>query len=82
MILTLLIGLCAGFLAGKIMNGSGYGLLVDLALGLFGSFVGRFVLGLVGIGAYGIIGSILVATFGAVLLIYLVRWVRSSNGTA
>jgi uncharacterized membrane protein YeaQ/YmgE (transglycosylase-associated protein family) len=82
MIITLLIGLCAGFFAGKLMNGSGYGLLVDLALGLFGSFVGRFVLGFVGIGAYGIIGSILVATFGAVLLIYLVRWVRSNNGTA
>ena len=82
MIMALLIGCLAGFLAGKIMNGSGYGLLADLALGLLGGIVGRFALGLVGIGAYGIIGSILVATFGAVMLIYLVRWVRSSNGTA
>ena len=64
------------------MNGSGYGLFVDLALGLLGGIFGRFVLGLVGIGAYGLIGSILVATFGAVMLIYIVRWVRSSNGTA
>src|SRR5262249_46484412 len=82
MILTLLIGLVAGFLAGKIMNGSGYGLFVDLVLGLFGGFFGRFVLGMVGIGAYGLIGSILVATFGAVLLIYIVRWVRSNNGAS
>jgi uncharacterized membrane protein YeaQ/YmgE (transglycosylase-associated protein family) len=82
MIIALLIGCLAGFLAGKIMNGSGYGLFVDLALGLLGGIFGRLVLGLVGIGAYGIIGSILVATFGAVMLIYIVRWVRSSNGTA
>jgi uncharacterized membrane protein YeaQ/YmgE (transglycosylase-associated protein family) len=81
MIVTLLIGLVAGFLAGKILNGSGYGLFVDLILGVFGSIVGRFVLGMVGIGAHGLIGAILVATFGAVLLIYVVRWVRSSNGS-
>ena len=82
MIIALLIGCLAGFLAGKIMNGSGYGLFVDLALGLLGGFVGRLVFGLVGIRAYGIIGSILIATLGAVMLIYIVRWVRSSNGTA
>jgi len=82
MIMALLIGCLAGFLAGKIMNGSGYGLFVDLALGLLGGIFGRFTLGLVGIGAYGIIGSIIVATLGAVMLIYIVRWVRSSNGTA
>jgi uncharacterized membrane protein YeaQ/YmgE (transglycosylase-associated protein family) len=80
MILALLIGLIAGFLAGKIMNGSGYGLLVDLALGLCGGFFGRLVLGFVGIGAYGIIGSILISTLGAIMLIYIVRWVRSNNG--
>jgi uncharacterized membrane protein YeaQ/YmgE (transglycosylase-associated protein family) len=82
MIIALLIGCLAGFLAGKIMNGSGYGLFVDVALGLLGGFVGRFALGLVGIGAYGIVGSIIVATLGAIMLIYVVRWVKSSNGTA
>jgi uncharacterized membrane protein YeaQ/YmgE (transglycosylase-associated protein family) len=81
MIIALLVGLAAGFLAGKIMNGSGYGLFVDMLLGFFGGFVGRAVLGLLGIHVRGLIGSILVATFGAVLLIYVVRWVRSSNGT-
>jgi uncharacterized membrane protein YeaQ/YmgE (transglycosylase-associated protein family) len=81
MILALLVGLIAGFLAGKIMNGSGYGLFVDVVLGFFGGIFGRLVLGLLGISVRGIIGSILVATFGAVLLIYIVRWVRSSNGS-
>jgi uncharacterized membrane protein YeaQ/YmgE (transglycosylase-associated protein family) len=81
MILALLVGLIAGFLAGKIMNGSGYGLFVDMVLGFFGGIFGRLVLGVLGIYVRGLIGSILVATFGAVLLIYIVRWVRSSNGS-
>ena len=82
MILALLVGLIAGFLAGKIMNGSGYGLFVDVVLGFFGGIFGRLILGLLGIYVRGLIGSILVATFGAILLIYIVRWVRSSNGSA
>jgi uncharacterized membrane protein YeaQ/YmgE (transglycosylase-associated protein family) len=82
LLFALLIGLIAGFLAGKIMNGSGYGLFVDMVLGFFGGIFGRLVLGLLGFSAHGIIASILVATFGAVLLIYIVRWVRSNNGSA
>ena len=81
--MSLLIGICvgiaAGFLAGKIMNGSGYGLVMDLVLGLVGGIFGSFVLGLVGIGASGIVGRILVATFGSMLLIWMVRWVRSNK---
>jgi len=82
LLVPIVVGILAGFLAGKIMNGSGYGILMDLALGLIGGIFGRFVLGLLGIGASGIIGSILVATFGAVVLIWIVRWVRTSRGTA
>jgi uncharacterized membrane protein YeaQ/YmgE (transglycosylase-associated protein family) len=81
MIVALLVGLIAGFLAGKIMNGSGYGLFVDMVLGFFGGIFGRLVLGMLGIYVRGLIGAILVATFGAILLIYMVRWVRSSNDT-
>ena len=82
MLVAIIVGIIAGFLAGKIMNGSGYGILMDLVLGLIGGIFGRFILGLVGIGASGIIGAILVATFGSVLLIWLVRWARSNHGTA
>ena len=80
MILAIIIGILAGFFAGKIMNGSGYGLLMDLGLGLLGGIVGSLVLGILGIGATGIIGSILISTFGAVLLIWIVRMVKSSRG--
>ena len=79
MIWTIIVGIIAGFLAGKVMNGSGYGLFMDLLLGVAGGIVGGFVLSLVGIGASGIIGSVLVATFGAVLLIWIVRRLRSSR---
>jgi uncharacterized membrane protein YeaQ/YmgE (transglycosylase-associated protein family) len=81
MLVGIIVGILAGFLAGKIMKGSGYGIVVDLVLGLLGGVVGRFVLGLLGIGAWGLIGSILISTFGAILLIWLVRQVRSNRGT-
>jgi uncharacterized membrane protein YeaQ/YmgE (transglycosylase-associated protein family) len=82
MLIAIIVGIIAGFLAGKIMNGSGYGLFMDLVLGFLGGIFGRFALGLVGIGARGLIGSILVATFGAIMLIWMVRWVRSDRGVA
>ena len=67
------IGILAGFLAGKIMRGKGYGILVDLLLGLFGSVVGGFVFRLFGLHAYGLIGQLVIATAGAVMLVWLVR---------
>jgi uncharacterized membrane protein YeaQ/YmgE (transglycosylase-associated protein family) len=67
------IGILAGFLAGKIMRGAGYGLLMDLLLGLVGSVIGGFVFSLLGLHAYGIIGQLVIATAGAVMLVWLVR---------
>src|SRR5207249_2799052 len=67
------IGILAGFLAGKIMRGRGYGVLMDLLLGLVGAVVGGFVFGLLGLHGYGLVGQLVVATAGAVMLIWLVR---------
>ena len=69
----LAIGILAGFLAGKIMRGKGYGILLDLVLGMVGSVVGGFVFSLLGLYASSFIGTLVVATAGAVILIYLVR---------
>ena len=69
----IVIGLVAGWLAGKIMKGSGYGILGDIVLGLIGSVVGGFVVGLFVVGNAGFIGSIVVAVIGACLLIFIVR---------
>jgi uncharacterized membrane protein YeaQ/YmgE (transglycosylase-associated protein family) len=70
------IGIIAGWLAGKIMRGRGFGVLVDLLLGIVGSMIGGFVFGLLGLHAYSLIGSIVVATAGAVILLYLVRQLK------
>ena len=69
------VGIIAGWLAGQIMKGSGYGLLGDLALGLVGAVIGGWLYGLVASPAEpsGFFGSILVATLGAVVLIAIAR---------
>ena len=67
------IGILAGWLAGKIMRGRGYGIIIDLLLGIVGSIIGAFVFGLLGLHAYGLVGSVVVATAGAMMLFYLVR---------
>jgi uncharacterized membrane protein YeaQ/YmgE (transglycosylase-associated protein family) len=67
------IGILAGFLAGQIMRGKGYGLVIDLLLGLIGSVVGGFVFGLLGLHGYGLVGQLVTATVGAVMLIWVVR---------
>ena len=73
----IVIGILAGFLAGKIMRGRGYGVLMDLLLGIVGSILGGMVFGLLGLNSSGIVGQLVVATAGAVLLIYIVRRLRS-----
>ena len=74
----IIIGLVAGWLAGQIMNGSGYGLVGDLVLGLVGAIVGGWLFGLVAPGAEpsGFLGSIVVATIGAIVLIFIARALR------
>jgi uncharacterized membrane protein YeaQ/YmgE (transglycosylase-associated protein family) len=70
------IGILAGFLAGKIMRGRGYGLIIDLLLGIVGSMLGGWVFRLLGLAASGLVGQLVMATVGAVLLIVIVRSLR------
>ena len=71
-----LIGVCAGWLAGQLTKGSGFGLVGDLIVGVIGALVGGFAFRLVGITAYGLLGQLIVATIGAILLLGLLRLVR------
>lgn len=73
---SLIVGGVAGWLAGQFMKGSGYGLLINILLGLLGGFVGNLVFGLLGLDATNLIGRIICATVGAVLIIALARAVR------
>jgi uncharacterized membrane protein YeaQ/YmgE (transglycosylase-associated protein family) len=72
-LLFLAIGILAGFLAGKIMKGSGFGLVGDLVVGVAGAFVGVWLLGLLGISSGGLIGLLIAAVIGALLLLYVIR---------
>ena len=73
----ILVGLIAGWATGKIMKGSGYGVLTDILLGIAGAIIGSRLLGLLGIySSGGIVPNILIAIVGAVLLVALVRMLR------
>jgi uncharacterized membrane protein YeaQ/YmgE (transglycosylase-associated protein family) len=72
----LIIGIVAGWLAGQLMKGSGYGLIGDLVIGVIGAFIGGWLLGALGFSAGGLIGSLVTATIGAVVLLFLIRLIK------
>ena len=77
LIYIILIGLIAGWATGKIMKGSGFGPLTDILLGILGALIGRRILAYAGIYSNGgLIPTFLVALFGAVLLVAIVRLIK------
>ena len=78
LLIILAIGAIAGWLAGVIMKGGGYGLLGDIIIGIIGAFVGGMLFGLLGISAGGLIGQIITATAGAVVLIFVLRLLKKA----
>jgi uncharacterized membrane protein YeaQ/YmgE (transglycosylase-associated protein family) len=70
------VGLVAGFLAGKLTRGAGYGVVGDIVLGVIGAFIGGFLFRAAGVSAGGTLGSIVVATIGAIVLVLVVRTVK------
>ena len=75
----LLVGLIAGWLAGVVMKGSGFGVLGDIVLGIVGAVVGGLLFGLLGVHAYGFAGRVVVAFVGAVVLVFLARMLRGGT---
>jgi uncharacterized membrane protein YeaQ/YmgE (transglycosylase-associated protein family) len=78
----LVVGLIAGWAAGKVSRGHGFGLIGDLVVGLIGALVGGLIAGLFIQGSIGFIGSIIVAFLGAIILLALLRLVRGRRMTA
>lgn len=77
LILFLIVGGIAGWLAGRIMSGHGYGLIMDVILGVIGGFVGGWIVStLLGIQATGLIASFIVSLIGACVLVGIVHLVR------
>ncbi len=77
MLYWIIVGLIAGWATGKIMKGSGYGVLMDILLGIIGGIVGGWIMSLLGFSTSGgLLPSILVAILGAVVLVAIVRALR------
>ncbi|MCH2116971.1 MAG: GlsB/YeaQ/YmgE family stress response membrane protein [Pirellulales bacterium] len=75
LIYFLLIGLAAGWCAGKIMKTS-YGLLGNLIVGVIGAFVGGLLFGLLGLGPTNLVGELISAVVGAVVFVWLLRYLK------
>ena len=81
LLVILFVGLVAGWLAGQIVQGTGFGLIGDLIVGILGAFIGSWLLPQLGIRlGTGSISAIVNATIGAVLLLLVVRLVRGGGG--
>ncbi len=74
----ILIGLIAGWLAGQIMKGGGYGVVGDIVVGVLGAVIGGWLFNALGVAWGGLLGALIVATVGAVVLIFLVRLVKKA----
>lgn len=73
----LIVGLVAGWLAGVLVKGGGFGLIGDLVVGVIGAVLGGWLFGTLGVSAGGgLIGSIIVATIGAVVLLVVIRLIK------
>jgi uncharacterized membrane protein YeaQ/YmgE (transglycosylase-associated protein family) len=74
----ILIGICAGWLAGQIMKGGGFGLVGDLIVGVIGALLGGWLFGVLGLTATGLFGSLITATVGAIVLIAILRVIKKA----
>jgi uncharacterized membrane protein YeaQ/YmgE (transglycosylase-associated protein family) len=81
LITWLIVGLVAGVLASLVMGGTGYGLIGDIVIGIAGAFVGGWVLRKLGTGVPvgGLAGVIIVAFIGAIVLLLILRIIRSAT---
>jgi uncharacterized membrane protein YeaQ/YmgE (transglycosylase-associated protein family) len=81
LLVILFVGLVAGWLAGQIVRGTGFGIIGDLIVGILGAFIGSWLLPQLGIhiGA-GMISAIVNATIGAILLLLVIRLFRGGSG--
>ncbi len=79
MITWLIIGLIAGWLTGNIMHGRGYGVVMDIVLGLIGGVIGGWIFGALGIMVFSLIGAIVMSTIGAVVLVGAVHLLHDAT---
>lgn len=71
----LMIGLAAGWLAGQLTKGGGFGLMGNLIVGAVGAILGGFLFGLLGFASTSLLGSLITATVGAIILLVLIGFI-------
>jgi len=77
LIALILVGLVAGWLAGKLIDGTGFGLIGDIIVGIIGAFIGNWLLAALGLFiGMGLIGAIISATIGAVVLLIVIKMIK------
>jgi uncharacterized membrane protein YeaQ/YmgE (transglycosylase-associated protein family) len=77
LLVILIIGAIAGWLAGTIMKGGGFGIAGNIVVGIVGAFIGNWLFALLGVTlAGGLLGSIITATIGACVLLFLIRLIK------
>jgi uncharacterized membrane protein YeaQ/YmgE (transglycosylase-associated protein family) len=72
----IIIGLVAGWLAGVVMKGGGFGVIGDIVVGVVGALIGGWLFTRMGVTSVGLLGAIIVATIGAIILIFLLRLIK------
>ncbi len=70
----LVVGIIAGWVAGHITRGRGFGIIGNIVVGVIGAIIGGFIFGLIGLSSTGLIGSLVTAVVGAVVLLFIVSW--------
>jgi uncharacterized membrane protein YeaQ/YmgE (transglycosylase-associated protein family) len=80
LIVFILVGALAGFLAGKVMTGHGLGVIWDIVVGILGAFLGGWLAGLVGLGVSNIVIEVVVAFVGACILLFVFRMIFRGRG--
>jgi uncharacterized membrane protein YeaQ/YmgE (transglycosylase-associated protein family) len=77
LLINAVVGILASWLTGKIMKGKDFGFIGDVVVGVVGGFLGQWVFSVLDLATYGILGSLLIAVVGRVLVVSLIRKVRS-----
>jgi uncharacterized membrane protein YeaQ/YmgE (transglycosylase-associated protein family) len=82
LLVILIVGIVAGWLAGQIVRGTGFGLIGDLIVGILGAFFGSWLFPQIGIHlGSGMLSAIINATLGAVVLLLIISLVRGNRGS-
>jgi len=72
----LIVGLLSGWIAGKIMQGEGFGMIGNLVVGIIGALVGGFVFSFVGLHAFSFIGRLVTSVVGAIIFLYVLQLIK------